>query len=82
MSIYPVPLAKWFPKGDENHDFMKDMVRLGGESSLGCMNCGKTNMNWRTAYGHHSLPWGYGDVWCTKRCYNAWLKKPTNPKGT
>lgn len=27
-------------------------------------------MKYHRAYGHHSIPWGYGDVWCSKKCLN------------
>lgn len=69
MSIYPVKLSEWFPPGDENHDSMKMMVRVGGDSNIGCASCGKRKIRWQTAWGHHSLPWGYGDVWCTRKCF-------------
>lgn len=64
MSIYPVRLAKWFPPGDKNHESMKWAIKYKP-----CMECGKEDSNWRWVWGHHSLPWGYGDIWCTSRCY-------------
>ena len=65
MSIYPVILSEWFPPKDENHKIMRIMVEVSR-----CYSCKKKNMHWQTAYGHHSIPWGSGDIWCTKRCYS------------
>jgi hypothetical protein len=65
MSIYPVRLSSWFPVNDENHGSMRLMVKWHK-----CVTCNKSKMNWRYAYGHHSIPWGHGDIWCSKRCFN------------
>jgi len=72
MSIYVVKLSEWFPKGDEYYENSKMMVE-----AMGCLKCGKKgkNIKYRYAMGHHSIPWGNGDIFCTKRCYEKWLKK-------
>lgn len=71
MSIYPVKLAEWFPKTDtDNHDTMKMIVKFHT-----CHVCNKKKMDWRRAIGHHSIPWGYGDIWCGVRCYRKGLKR-------
>ncbi len=77
MSIYPVRLAEWFPPGDEHHDMMKWLVSRGhcDAPEAGCMHCKKKHMHWQTAIGHHSLPWGYGDIWCNKNCYRRYWEK-------
>lgn len=76
MSIYPVRLSEWFPKGDENHETMKFLVSRGHcDGAFGCLHCGKKKMHWQKAWGHHSLPWGYGDIWCSERHFEKWRKK-------
>lgn len=70
MSIYPVRLSEWFPPGEENHDTMKLIV-----SSSKCLHCDKKRVHWQKAWGHHSLPWGNGDVWCNEKHYRNYLKK-------
>ncbi len=71
MSIYPVRLNEWFPKGDEY--YAKHIVKC-----MKCLFCGKEGkkINYKYAMGHHSLPWGYGDIWCSSRCLNKWRKQP------
>lgn len=79
MSIYAVNLAEWYPPGDEYHSLIKWMVSNGaGDFIRGCPNCGKKHMHWQQAYGHHSLPWGYGEIWCRKKCYINYYKKIRN----
>jgi hypothetical protein len=77
VSIYPVRLSEWYPKGHEKHDTMKWLVANGfGDQTIGCLHCKKKHMHWQTAIGHHSLPWGYGDIWCNQRCYDRyWFKR-------
>lgn len=76
MSIYPVRLAEWFPPGDEQHDTVKFMVSNGyGDQQVGCLHCGKIHMHWQKAWAHHSLPWGYGDIWCSEKHMNNYFKK-------
>jgi len=66
MSIYPVPLKKWYSKKDdpENHRILKIMAKYDT-----CKECGG-KIDLRRAWGHHSLPWGYGDFWCSRKCLN------------
>lgn len=35
-----------------------------------CYACHR-RVRWRAAVGHHSLPWGYGDLWCSWKCCNS-----------
>jgi len=70
MSIYPVRLSEWFPMGDENHDNAYMIVK-----ALRCMACDK-RVRWKAAVGHHSLPWGNGDLFCGwKCCYSGKVAK-------
>lgn len=69
MSIYPVPLQKWFPNpkehpvySDQDHSILRMIVKLSR-----CDNCGK-HCKYNRAWGHHSLPYGYGEVWCSEKC--------------
>ena len=62
MSIYPVRLAEWFPYGDEMHENAISIVKY-----CRCYGCGK-KVRWKAAVGHHSLPWGHGDLWCSWKC--------------
>ena len=69
MSIYPVPLAKWFPIGDQY--YFGDSVEY-----YRCLACGR-KPRYSKAWGHHSLPWGYGDVWCSEKClYSGKTARP------
>lgn len=70
MSIYPVPLNKWFPKGDEHHSWLKFMLEHGQ-----CLHCKKRRLNIKKAWGHHSLPWGHGDAWCSERHLRKYFEK-------
>jgi len=65
MSIYPVRLAEWFPLGDEQHDICITIIEC-----TRCLACGK-RPRFKKAIGHHSLPWGYGDLWCSEKCLNS-----------
>lgn len=69
MSLYPVRLSSWYPKGDENYDNCKTIVKCAS-----CYKCGKKKINYKYAIGYHSLPWGNGDVWCSAKCYGQRLK--------
>lgn len=62
MSIYPVQLSTWFPYGDEKHDTALFIV-----SASRCLACG-SRIKFTKAIGHHSLPWGHGDIWCSWKC--------------
>jgi hypothetical protein len=77
MSIYPVPLQKWFPNPKHNRkhrnwksyeDSLSDYENLRIIVKLErCYNCGK-HCKYNRAWGHHSLSVGYGDVWCSEKC--------------
>lgn len=62
MSIYPVRLSEWYPVSDEMHEFAFSCVKM-----VRCYACGR-RVRWKAAIGHHSLPWGYGDLWCSWEC--------------
>lgn len=82
MSIYVVYLPSWYPKKpkrfegqpeeaflanlSENkrlHEFAKSTVELSS-----CYTCGGL-CTWKKSWGHHSIPFGHGDVFCSKKCY-------------
>lgn len=65
MSIYPVKLSEWFPVGDEMHDTTYSIVNC-----IRCLACGN-KARWKAAIGHHSLPYGNGDLWCSWKCCNS-----------
>lgn len=65
MSIYPVNLAEWFPYGDDKHETALSIVQTSR-----CLACG-SKIRWKRAIGHHSLPWGYGDIWCSEHCMDS-----------
>lgn len=69
MSIYPVRLNEWFPKGDQFYEAAKITVKYSK-----CIRCGKNGkkINYKLCWAHHSLPWGNGEVWCTTRCFKKW----------
>lgn len=62
MSIYAVRLSEWYPVGDERHDIAIAITKI-----IRCFACDK-KVRWRAAIGPHSLPWGYGDLWCSWKC--------------
>lgn len=71
MSIYPVRLVEWYPPSDENFDSCYTTVILSR-----CHACGK-KLRYFSAIGHHSIPWGFGDVFCSwKCCYSSKEAKP------
>ena len=70
MSIYPVPVAEWFPSSkDKDEKFLRSVV-LSILKDSKCAVCEK-KPDIRYAWVWHSLPWGHNteEVWCTKRCY-------------
>ena len=76
MSIYPVKLVEWYPPGDKYHSLVKWIISTGyTDSGRGCVHCKKKHLHWQEAIGHHSLPWGYGDLWCRQKCYKNYWKK-------
>lgn len=81
MSIYYVRLSKWYPakpkKGGDPWPTVKDKRNWYETAKMmvdmnSCHGCGKKKMDYRYAYGLHSIPWGYGTdtIYCTKRCLN------------
>lgn len=61
MSIYPVRLSEWFLPNDE---MFATAVAIGTGRCRACFK----RVRWKAAIGHHSLPWGYGDLWCSWKC--------------
>lgn len=71
MSIYPVRLAKWFFFGDEYFESAYSTVK-----HTRCLACG-AKVRYSKAVDHHSLPWGYGDLFCSwKCCRSGKIAKP------
>ena len=68
MSIYPVPLQEWFPtnKKDKDRQYLHETVKWL-VSIARCHSCNK-RCKFNRAWGHHAVPWGYGDIWCSKKC--------------
>jgi len=64
MSIYPVRLNEWYPVGDEMHEYAEMALHFR------CSACGDMP-NFKKAWGHHSVAWGYGEVWCNEKCLNS-----------
>jgi hypothetical protein len=65
VSIYVVQLAEWYPLGDEKHGDYTFTLRC-----VRCLACGgKCKFN--KAVGHHSIVYGYGDLWCTWKCHES-----------
>lgn len=79
MSIYPVYLASWFPRRTTkprpaevgewwdkeqhtNNIVAETVVKLSK-----CERC-KKKCKWKQAWGHHSIPYGHGEIWCSKTC--------------
>lgn len=79
MSIYPVHLKEWFPRPTKSDKEYKDKLHWWQSATSSvkyseCLQCGKKKMNYRYAWGHHSIPWGNGDIWCGKRCLRKGYK--------
>lgn len=63
MSIYPVKLVEWYPIGDDK--YFGDIIE-----SYRCLACMR-KPRYSKAWGHHSVPFGYGDVWCSFKCLQS-----------
>lgn len=72
MSIYPVRLAEWFPRSSEMYETARMVVKYKH-----CNACAKP-LRYSKAWGHHSIPWGYGELWCGLKCLNS--RKTKYPK--
>lgn len=77
MSIYPVPLQKWFPHpkkhGDSPFSDQHDVCKLLVKDSR-CHNCGQYN-RWSKAWGYHAICYGFDEIWCSKECVYGPKKK-------
>lgn len=62
MSIYPVKLSEWYPPGDEMFENCISIAK-----SLRCLACDH-KLRYSKMIGHHSLPFGHGDVFCSWWC--------------
>lgn len=68
MSIYLVKLNKMFKPSDRSADnVMYRIILIDMLKYLRCLSCGK-KVKMRNAIGHHSLPWGRGEVFCNRYC--------------
>jgi len=65
MSIYPVRLSHWYPFGDEMHSTLMSII-----SCTRCYACGD-RVRFKRAVGNHSIPWGYGDLFCSEKCLHS-----------
>jgi hypothetical protein len=79
MSIYPVPLANWFPnpahrkyssfveyeQSLNDYDTVRFLVSI-----TKCFKCGK-HCKYNRAWGHHSIFVGHGDIWCSRKCMRS-----------
>lgn len=68
MSIYPVKLSEWYPAGDEQHSICYSVVKFSR-----CHAC-DSRLRWKSVVGHHSVPWGYGELWCNWKCCHSGRK--------
>ena len=73
MSIYPVNLAEWFPRTHEVYETAKSAVKY-----MRCHACAKP-VRYHKAVGHHSIPWGCGEVWCDWKCCDSNKHKIPKP---
>lgn len=69
MSIYPVKLIDFFPPSKKKEDKFLHETALMLVKIMPCIRCGKIG-KYKNAWGHHSILWGHGDIWCSKRCLN------------
>lgn len=67
MSIYPVRLRDWFPPASDQDECYLFSTILSIILHSRCYACDK-KLRYQSAVGHHALPWGYGDIWCSWRC--------------
>jgi hypothetical protein len=65
MSIYPVRLSEWYPYNDEHYGTVLIIVEISR-----CLACRK-RLRYKSMIGHHSIPWGYGDTWCSWKCCHS-----------
>lgn len=65
MSIYPVKLSEWYPPGDERFEICISIANFSR-----CLACGD-KVRYSKMVGHHSLPFGNGDLWCGWKCCNS-----------
>ena len=64
--IYPVRLIKWFPRKSEDY---KSLIYM--RKCMYCAGCGKSmaRSKYKNIIGHHSLPYGHGDMWHNDNCF-------------
>ena len=68
MSIYPVPINKWFIKGHAFYEHRKDVELMLKHCK--CKKCGGP-VTMEKGWIYHAAPWGYawGEAWCSDDCY-------------
>jgi len=75
--IYPVYLARWYPRRPKNKKDYDASLHSNAKTSVEfteCHECGG-KCTWKKSWGDHSIPWGYGDVWCSRKCLYTKRKK-------
>lgn len=72
MSIWPVRLSEWYPFGDERHEICLSIIEC-----TRCLACGD-RVRFKKAVGHHSLPFGHGDLWRSLKCLKSGKVVKTN----
>lgn len=74
MSIYPVKLIEWYPRRTKSWTQKSNYISAFMSVKYGeCLYCSNKKMKYKTAlWGHHSVPFGYGDIWCNSRCLKKW----------
>jgi len=78
MSIYPVKLGEWYPKGDEKYEICFEIVK-----SSRCPRCGRVP-KYTSAIGMHAVPWGYGceEIFCSSRCFRRKRRRSLSSDNT
>lgn len=68
MSIYPVRVTEWYDDKENAFHTERDTLKMLLKHEK-CHRCKKPmSRKWKTAWVMHSITWGYGEAWCTRRC--------------
>jgi hypothetical protein len=76
MSIYPVRITEWYD--DPKNAFHAEREMLKTILKYTKCECCKKSIKWQTGYVMHSITFGYGEAWCTKKCLVG--KRDSQPK--
>lgn len=68
MSIYPVPIAKWYVEGKPFGQEIKTLKWI--LKHITCAKCGKP-ITWDKGWVMHAITWGYGEGWCSEECLDG-----------